>query len=76
VVFTGGIGENDADVRARTCDGLTNLGIHLDASANLASHHEERAVSDSASRVKVLVIPTNEELEIALESFETVTDGV
>jgi acetate kinase len=73
VVFTGGIGENDADVRARTCDGLEDLGIRLDASANLSSSREERAISDTTSRVEVLVIPTNEELQIALESFETVT---
>jgi acetate kinase len=76
VVFTGGIGENDADVRERTCVGMEDLGIRLDAAANLSSHRGERAVSDPASRVKVLVIPTNEELQIALESFERITEAV
>ena len=73
VVFTGGIGENDADVRARTCDGLENLGIYLDAEANLAADRGDRAVSDAGSPVKILVIPTNEELEIALQTFEAVS---
>jgi acetate kinase len=75
LVFTGGIGENDSDVRSRTCEGLENLGIQLDATANLAPDREERDVSNSASPVKVLVIPTNEELEIALQAFQTVSGG-
>jgi acetate kinase len=75
VVFTGGIGENDADVRERACSGLEDLGIRLDSSSNLSSHREERAISDSASRVKVLVIPTDEELEIARQSFEAVNES-
>jgi acetate kinase len=72
VVFTGGIGENDAEVRARTCDGLDALGIRLDKAANLSPAREERVVSTPDSRVEVLVIPTNEELEIARQSFEAV----
>lgn len=75
LVFTGGIGENDADVRLRTCEGLEGLGIRLDEQANLSTHRGERAVSDRASPVKILVIPTNEELEIALQSFQTVQSG-
>jgi acetate kinase len=72
IVFTGGIGENDADVRERTCAGLANLGIRLDAGANHAPARGERAVSAADSEVKVLVIPTNEELEIARQSWATV----
>ncbi len=72
VVFTGGIGENDADVRARTCSGLENLGVVLDFQANANSERGERAVSVEGSPVRVLVIPTNEELEIALQSFQAV----
>jgi acetate kinase len=72
VVFTGGIGENDAEIRARTCAGLESLGICLDPDANGAPERGERAISTPESRVKVLVIPTNEELEIARQSFEAV----
>jgi hypothetical protein len=70
------ISSGDADVRTRTCAGVDNLGIRLDSSANLSEHRGERTVSDSVSRVKMLVIPTNEELEIALVSFETITKAV
>jgi acetate kinase len=73
IVFTGGIGENDAETRARACGGLERLGIHLDAAANTAPSREERAVSTADSEVKVLVIPTNEELEIAQQAVEAVS---
>jgi len=72
VVFTGGIGENDEQVRARTCAGLENLGIQLDETANQTPERRERSISAGTSLVKVLVIPTNEELEIARQAFETV----
>ena len=72
VVFTGGIGENDADVRQRTCAGLETLGIHLDAGANASPGGGERAITSADSPVKVLVIPTNEELEIAQQAFAAV----
>ena len=72
VVFTGGIGENDAEVRGRTCADLEGLGIRLDADANAAPGTGERAVSYADSPVKVLVIPTNEELEIAQQAFAAV----
>ena len=72
VVFTGGIGENDAEVRERTCTGLESLGIHLDPAANGASGGGERAISRAESPVKLLVIPTNEELEIAQQAFAAV----
>ena len=72
VVFTGGIGENDADVRQRTCAGLEALGIHLDAVANAAPGGGERPISTGESPVKLLVIPTNEELEIAQQAYAAV----
>ena len=72
VVFTGGIGENDAEVRGRTCADLEGLGIRLDADANAAPGNTERAVSCANSPVKVLVIPTNEELEIAQQAYAAV----
>jgi len=72
IVFTGGIGENDAEIRARACGGLERLGIHLDAGANATPSRDERAISSADSQVKVLVVPTNEELEIAQQAVEAV----
>jgi acetate kinase len=72
VVFTGGIGENDAEVRGRTCAGLEALGIRLDERANAAATPPERFVSAADSPVALLVIPTDEELEIARQSLAAV----
>lgn len=72
LVFTGGIGENDAVVRTRTCAGLGGMGILLDEKANQGRVNSERRVSRSESPVAVLVIPTNEELEIARQTLEAV----
>ncbi|HYN78839.1 MAG TPA: acetate kinase [Lamprocystis sp. (in: g-proteobacteria)] len=72
IVFTGGIGENDAEVRAGACGGLERLGIELDAAANRSADRGERAISTTTSPVQVLVIPTNEELQIAREALEAV----
>ncbi len=58
VVFTGGIGENDAETRRASLQGLEFLGINLDAEKNQLS---ERVISEDSSRVKVLIIPTDEE---------------
>lgn len=62
LVFTGGIGERAADVRARILSGLEYLGVTLDGRRNAA---HERRISTDAGRVQVLVVPTNEELMIA-----------
>jgi acetate kinase len=72
LVFTGGIGENDADVRARACANLEPLGIRLHRGANETAAPAERDISDKISRVRILVVPTNEELEIAQRSMEAV----
>jgi acetate kinase len=68
VVFTAGVGENSAPVRARSLAGLTGLGISIDTSRNASDSHEARRISPDRSAVEVLVIPTNEELEIARQS--------
>jgi len=70
IVFTGGIGENSAAVRAASCSGLTGLGIVLDESRNSAARGGISEIQDEAGRVKILVIPTNEEYEIALQTVE------
>ena len=73
IVFTGGIGEHDAQVRASACAGLTRLGIALDDAANRNDEAAERVISAPDSEVKVFVIPTNEELEIAHQVYEAVS---
>ncbi|MDD5134478.1 MAG: acetate kinase [Phycisphaerae bacterium] len=69
VVFTGGIGENAADIRELSCDGLEQIGIEIDPAANEKTNHGEGPISSSKSRVKVYIIPTNEELAIAQDTF-------
>ncbi len=68
LVFTAGVGEHSAALRAAVCDGLGVLGVELDAAANDAAGGGERRISSDASRVAVLVVPTNEELEIARQA--------
>ena len=70
VVFTGGVGENDPLTRKLAMANLDNLGIQLDAEKNEAPGKGIREINTSESRVKVLVVPTNEELEIAKQCFE------
>ena len=68
LVFTAGIGENDAQARADICDGLSFLGIALDHEKNSAVRGVEACISTPDSRVKVMVVPTNEELVIARDT--------
>lgn len=72
IVFTGGIGENDPLIRDLACGGLEFLGVMLDQGLNSASSKEARDISRSDSPVKVLVIPTDEELVIAMEAMKLV----
>jgi acetate kinase len=72
VVFTAGIGEHAPRLRAAVCQGLGILGIDLDEEANRAPGGGERRVSTEASSVAVLVVPTNEELEIARQAAAVV----
>jgi len=71
IVFTGGIGENDTDFRGSVVDGLGLLGIRLDVAANKA-RGQEALISTADSPIKVLVVPTNEELVIARDTREIV----
>jgi len=68
LVFTGGIGENDAEVRWRACEGLERLGIAVDETRNGSPSSVSREIQREGMPVKVLVIPTDEELEIALQT--------
>ena len=69
IVFTAGVGENDKGVRARILEGLEYLGVEVDFDYNLsAPRGEEIELSKPASRVKVFVIPTDEEMVIAKDT--------
>ena len=74
IVFTGGIGQNSADIRARICGELNWLGVELDAAAN-STHGAQKngQISSEGSRVAVFVIPTNEELLIARDAVRVVS---
>jgi acetate kinase len=72
LVFTAGIGANDAATRAEICEGCKWLGVELDTRAN---SRDEFKISNSASRVSVLVASTNEELEIAQSAYRIVSGG-
>ncbi|MDR2666438.1 MAG: acetate kinase [Endomicrobium sp.] len=75
LIFTAGIGENSPFVREKICANLHALGIEVDSEKNNLESSEERLISSSNSKVKVIVIPTNEELMIARES-KICLDGV
>jgi acetate kinase len=70
VVFTGGIGENNPPIRTAACDGMEQIGIELDSQKNSVREPEERLISSGTSRVKVFVIPADEERAIAGDTFE------
>ncbi|MER6950590.1 acetate kinase [Nonomuraea sp. NPDC000554] len=72
IVFTGGVGEHDAATRAEALSGLDRLGITIDPARNEASSTEERAVSAPGSDVAVLVVPTDEEWEIASQTLSLI----
>ncbi|HNQ50240.1 MAG TPA: acetate kinase [Candidatus Omnitrophota bacterium] len=69
IVFTGGIGENNAMIRAESLRGMQALGVELDAGRNESVQRSEARISTDSSRVKVYVIPTNEELQIAYDTY-------
>jgi len=73
IVFAGGIGENSPDVRARICAGLEWLGIEIDAARNSAIVGAEGRIDREGSRVNIWVIPTDEELLIARDTWRVVT---
>ena len=74
LIFTGGIGEHADFIRACCCEGLVHLGLELDSRKNLGDREGCAALESRASRVKILVIPTNEELEIAEQTVACLGD--
>jgi acetate kinase len=71
IIFTAGVGENDTGVRSDVCQGLEYMGVKLDEAAN-NTRGKETVISAADSKVKVLLIPTNEELMIAMDTASIV----
>lgn len=74
LVFTGGIGENDTQVRAMICDNMDYLGIKLNEEVNSKLRGKEAQIQAQNAKVKILVIPTDEELMIARDTNDIVTE--
>jgi acetate kinase len=72
LVFTGGVGENAADIRSRICEGLAQLGIEVDNQNNNAARNGVFEIQTAKSSVTILVVPTNEELEIAEQTVKCI----
>ncbi|WP_040159386.1 acetate/propionate family kinase [Nigerium massiliense] len=75
ITFTAGVGENSATVRRDVCARLTALGVTLDEDANAERNKEPHSISAQGSPVTVLVVPTNEELQMAREVKAVVEQG-
>ncbi len=72
IVFTGGVGENQTGVRENVCAPLKFMGVELDKAVNTTVHGTETVISTPTSKVKVVVVPTDEELTIARDTKEIV----
>ena len=72
LVFTAGIGEHDAALRREVCAPLAHLGIRLDEGLNAGPARGVRRIDDGSGAIRILVVPTNEEAEIARQSAEAV----
>lgn len=68
ILFTGGVGENQSQCREAVCDGLQFIGVELDKEMNNKIHGDEAIISTPESKVKVVIIPTDEELMIASDT--------
>ncbi|MBR1622168.1 MAG: acetate kinase [Prevotella sp.] len=73
LVFTAGVGENQSDLRQEVCRNMEFMGIKIDNEKNAKTRGEEIELSTPDSRVKVVIIPTNEELMIATDTMELVS---
>jgi acetate kinase len=72
IVFTGGIGENASVIRERVCEGLEHLGVAVDQTKNMTASGDVAEIQNDGSSVKVLVVQTNEELEIARQTVSAI----
>jgi acetate kinase len=76
VVFTAGVGENDPLSRSLTCQNMGYIGLHLDEAKNESGARGIRDISADGSPVRILVVPTNEELEIARQCYELLSPNL
>ena len=76
LVFTGGVGENSDITRSGVCEDLEFLGIEIEPKVNLGLRSQEQVISKDGARVKVMVVPTNEELMIAIDTQNIVYKAV
>jgi acetate kinase len=76
IVFTGGVGENDMNVRRLVCRDMDYLGIQLDEEKNKVRSGNIREINTDSSRTKILIVPTNEELEIVKQCYELLNQEV
>ena len=72
ILFTGGVGENQADCREVACSGLEYMGVKIDKEINNVTRGEETIISTADSKVKVVVIPTDEEMMIASDTLKLI----
>ncbi|HUU18028.1 MAG TPA: acetate kinase [Sedimentisphaerales bacterium] len=70
VVFTGGIGENSVFMREKICNAVTQIGVQLDLAANQVAIAKEAEINTKDSKVKIFVVPTNEQAAIANDTYE------
>lgn len=73
IIFTGGIGENAPEIRGEALENLENLGIKLDTQLNVSTRGKVQKISAEDSKVQVWVVPTNEELLIARDTLEIIS---
>jgi acetate kinase len=74
IVFSGGIGENSATVRQMSCQGMERLGLSLDEEKNNIRQEDILEIQATDSRVSLLVIPTDEEYEIASQTLQVISN--
>ena len=72
IVFTAGIGQNSAPVRERICRDLEHMGLRINISKNVARSDDPREIQADGAPIRILVLPTNEELQIALETKQVI----
>ena len=74
IIFTGGVGENDYETREGVLSGLGYLGVKFDPQKNDGVKGEEKVITADDSRVKAMIVPTNEELVIARDTQKLVNN--
>ncbi|MGM9996386.1 acetate kinase [Campylobacter lanienae] len=74
IIFTAGIGENDARVREAVCNGLEIFGIKIDKDKNIEQKDEPRRIGHADTKIKIIIVPTDEELAIAQDTIRVINN--